>query len=58
MSNSGKSPSSVLYPEIGLRAKQGSRLWSCVSLRHGSDAWRAAVSKITERLNRLQTGCK
>jgi hypothetical protein len=56
MSNCGKSTSGVLYPEIGRRAKQGSRVSSLVSLPHGSDAWSAVVIEDTERLEQRRTG--
>jgi|RhiMetdeSRZDD1v2_1073273.scaffolds.fasta_scaffold498534_2 hypothetical protein len=58
MWNYGKSPSSGLYPEIGRRAKQGSRVSSLVSLRHGSDAWSAVVIEVKERPDQLGTGSK
>jgi hypothetical protein len=55
MWNCGKSPSSVLYPEIGRPANQGSRVSSLVSLRHGSEAWSAVVIEVPERLDQRRT---
>jgi len=56
MSNSGKSTDRARHPAMRSYRKEGGRLSSCVSLRHGRDAWRAAVSKITERLDRYGRG--
>ena len=58
MWNSGKSTDSALHPAMRSYRTEGSRLSSCVSLRHGSDAWSAVVIEVMERRDRLQTGSK
>ena len=55
MWNSAKSTDRALHPELRSYRTEGSRLWSCVPLRHGSMARGAVASKVTERLDRLRT---
>jgi hypothetical protein len=55
MSNSGKSTYSARHPAMRSYRKEGSRLWLCVPLRHGSMARGAVASKVMECLDRLRT---
>jgi hypothetical protein len=55
MWNSGKSTDRARHPEMRSYCTEGSRLWSCVPLRHESMARGAVASKVMECRDWLRT---